>query len=91
MQLMETYDAEFDLKSGRFANFSREHQEYVVNLRFDCNGPELRYRFGALVDWIADQYGLWTFTPKPGSVGRMSVDFEFENSTTAVVFKLVWF
>lgn len=89
--LMKTESAEYGLRSGRFENFSRDHQEYVVNLRFDCGGAELQHRFAELVTWIAEQYGLWSFTVKPESVGRMSVDFEFENSTTAVAFKLVWF
>jgi len=91
IQLMVTYNAELNLQYGRFTNYTREHQEYVVNLRFDCSGPELKSRFSELVGWIAEQETIWTFTPKPESVGKTSIDFEFENATTAVAFKLVWY
>lgn len=91
MQLMVTYDAELNLQHGRFENFTREHQEHVVNLRFDGYGHEIQKKFGDIVTWLAEQGAVWTFTPKPESVGKSSIDFEFENPTTAVVFKLVWY
>lgn len=91
MYLMDINSSELQLNGGRFEYFTFEEQEYSINLPFNYNGQEFKAKFTELVNWIAEHEGIWTFTIKPESVGMCSIDFGFENATTAVAFKMVWF
>jgi phage-related protein len=91
--MMTLYSSEKSLNDGRYRFYDRNPQEYRVSLRFDdASGESFRARFREVVEWIATRAETpWSFHPQPDSVGKMAIDFSFENPTDAVVFKLVWF
>ncbi len=91
IELMNVGTAELNLDAGRFKNFTREEQAHSVSIRIDGNGEEMKRRMDELVTWIEGQAGKWSFDPGYESIGKMNVNFTFEDVVTAVTFKLVWY
>jgi hypothetical protein len=91
--LVDLYGSELKLNGGRFEHFTHKPQEFKVLISFPRqNGEEFRHAFKERLEWIAEQSNApWSFSLLPEFVGRADVEFTFENVTTAVVFKLVWF
>ena len=80
------------LREGRFTLFSREDQKYHVTLNVNDVMKDVKLeRASEMIEWIAEQgRGVWSLEFEMEHMSRGECIFSFENSTTAVVFALVF-
>lgn len=92
LQMAEVDLDELDLNRGRFERFSRYRQSCRITLPWNQSqhGPRLAYH-GAIIQWIHDNLsGPWSLWADIRHVSGFDVEWSFERSSDAIMFKLVW-
>ena len=102
--LITLYEHEKNLNAGRFMHFKEDQQTHLVKLTINRRKKdEFDYKIQEWIDWVAthtdsnwniafdfpDQHRDAIFNTPIDQ--QIAITFSFENLTTAVVFKLVWF
>jgi hypothetical protein len=93
--LNEVYEHESDLDRGRFQNYTQSAQPNQINLDLDLGGlsgiEPIHMQAEKWIDWIAQHStALWSLSINMKDVSEGVAAFSFADSTTAVMFKLVF-
>lgn len=91
IEIMRIGSREVRLDAGRFEKFSRDPQEFKVSISFEKGRDDMLRRTNDMVTWINTQGAVWSFDVEPVHTSKTVIDFTFDNLSTAVTFKLVWF
>jgi hypothetical protein len=88
--LNEVYDHETDLDDGRFKNYTRDEQPNRIDL--NLNGPSpIPINVERWLDWIAQHSSApWNLSVQMNHISDGIAIFSFADTTTAVMFKLVF-